>query len=41
MLLKVFYNVYISKDSPEQDNLAFNFPVIIAESNQYLGAEKR
>ena len=34
MLLKVFYNVYISKDSPEQDNFAFNIPVIIAKKNQ-------
>ena len=33
-LLKPFSSVYISVDSPEQDIIVFNIPVIIAKKNQ-------
>ena len=32
--LKTFSSVYISVDSPEQDIIAFNIPVIIAKKHQ-------
>ena len=34
MLLKTFRRVYISVDSPEQDIIVFNTPVIIAKKNK-------